>query len=128
LGDNVTIATTVGHQLGLPITNIITNVLPSKKIDKIRWLQSPTPKRNGKTGITIVTMVGGGINDSPALTAADVGIAIGIGSDVAISSTKFVLVSANLRSLLTLSIVINTTSGDQAVEENVALVARGLSR
>ncbi|KAK5093638.1 hypothetical protein LTS08_008869 [Lithohypha guttulata] len=101
-GDNATIATAVGHQLGIPATNIIADVLPSEKADKIRWLQSSSPKRNGKTGRAIVAMVGDGINDSPALTAADAGIAIGSGSDVAISSAKFVLVSSNLHSLLTL--------------------------
>ncbi|OXV06324.1 hypothetical protein Egran_05908 [Elaphomyces granulatus] len=101
-GDNATTATVVGYQLGLPATNIIAGVLPSEKADKIRWLQSSAPKRKGKTGRAIVAMVGDGINDSPALTAADAGIAIGSGSDVAISSAKFVLVSSNLHSLLTL--------------------------
>ncbi|OAF59942.2 hypothetical protein VC83_03206 [Pseudogymnoascus destructans] len=101
-GDNATTATAVGYQLGIPATNIIAGVLPSEKADKIRWLQSTAPKRNGKTGRAIVAMVGDGINDSPALTAADAGIAIGSGSDVAISSAKFVLVSSNLHSLLIL--------------------------
>jgi len=101
-GDNATTATAVGCQLGIPATNIIAGVLPSEKADKIHWLQSSAPKRNRKTGRAIVAMVGDGINDSPALIAADAGIAIGSGSDVAISSAKFVLVSSNLNSLLTL--------------------------
>jgi Cu+-exporting ATPase len=101
-GDNATTAMVVGSQLGIPTTNIIAGVLPSEKADKIRWLQSSAIKRNGKAGRAIVAMVGDGINDSPALTAADAGIAIGSGSDVAISSAKFVLVSSNLYSLLTL--------------------------
>jgi Cu+-exporting ATPase len=101
-GDNLTTARAVGHLLGMPIENIIADVLPSEKAEKIRWLQSSASKRNGKTGRAIVAMVGDGINDSPALVAADAGIAIGSGSDVAISSAKFVLVSSNLNSLLTL--------------------------
>jgi len=101
-GDNPITAMAVGYQLGIPAANIIAGVLPSEKANKIRWLQSSGPKRKGKTGRAIVAMVGDGINDSPALTAADAGIAIGSGSDVAISSAKFVLVSSDLHSLLTL--------------------------
>jgi P-type E1-E2 ATPase len=81
---------------------MIAGVLPSEKADKVRWLQYSALKRNGKTGRAIVAVVGDGINDSPALTAADVGVAIGSGSDVAISSCNFVLVSSNLHSHLTL--------------------------
>ncbi|OXV05776.1 hypothetical protein Egran_06456 [Elaphomyces granulatus] len=101
-GDNAKTAMAVGYRLGIPTSNIIAGVLPSEKADKIRWLQSSASKRYGKTGRAIVAMVGDGINDSPALAAADAGIAIGSGSDVAISSAKFVLLSSNLYSLLIL--------------------------
>jgi len=101
-GDNITTAMAVGRLLGIPAKNIIAGVLPSEKAEKIRWLQSSASKRYGKPGRAIVAMVGDGINDSPALVAADVGISVGSGSDIAISSAKFVLVSSNLHSLLTL--------------------------
>jgi Cu+-exporting ATPase len=101
-GDNATTAHAVGSQLGIPASNIIAGVLPGEKADHIRSLQSSAPKRYNKAGRAIVAMVGDGINDAPALDAADVGIAIGSGSDIAISSAKFVLLSSNLHALLTL--------------------------
>lgn len=105
-GDNHTTATAVANQVGILSTNVISGVLPSQKSDAIQNLQKTLKKRDasGKENLerAIIAMVGDGINDSPALTTADVGIAIGSGSDIAISSAEFVLVSSNLESLLTL--------------------------
>jgi len=113
-GDNETTAKAVARMVGIPETNVIAGVLPHEKADRIRWLQQVGMKRVqpsirrffGKQKLNercVVAMVGDGINDAPALTAADVGIAIGSGSDVAISSAAFILVSANLYTLLTLT-------------------------
>lgn len=106
-GDNQITANAIGAQVGIPASNIIAGVLPSQKADKIHYLQKSL-KQRGPNGAehsqnrALVAMVGDGINDSPALTTADIGIAIGSGSDIAISSAEFVLVSSNLNSLLTL--------------------------
>lgn len=100
-GDNPTTAQAVGAQVGIFKENIIAGVLPDQKAEKIQWLQKTLPKPKRKQRAT-VAMVGDGINDSPALTMADVGIAIGSGSDVAISSAEFILISSDLQSLLTL--------------------------
>jgi cation transport ATPase len=112
-GDNVTTAQAIARNVGIPATNVIGGVLPHEKAEKIRWLQQVGMKRQlpkwrrifgGRrlNNRCIVAMVGDGINDAPALTASDVGIAIGSGSDIAISSASFILVSSNLQSLITL--------------------------
>jgi heavy metal translocating P-type ATPase len=107
-GDNQITTNAIGAKVGIPLSNIIAGVLPGQKAEKIQYLQRSLKARNPNSGTehsqkrALVAMVGDGINDSPALTAADVGVAIGSGSDIAISSAEFVLVSSNLNSLITL--------------------------
>ncbi|CRK12053.1 hypothetical protein BN1708_010309 [Verticillium longisporum] len=105
-GDNLVTAKAVASQVGIDPNNVLAEVLPSQKAEKITYLQSTMKARSGSREHTMkratVAMVGDGINDSPALTRADVGIAIGSGSDVAISSADFVLVSSDLRAVVTL--------------------------
>ncbi|TWU75946.1 hypothetical protein ED733_006539 [Metarhizium rileyi] len=108
-GDNVTTAKAVGQRVGIAESNVLAEVLPSEKAERVRYLQATlhsdrtVRRRHGySTRRAMVAMVGDGINDSPALTTADVGIAIGSGSDVAISSADFVLASSSLGAVLTL--------------------------
>lgn len=83
-GDNEKTAKAIGNQAG--VDNVIAGVLPDGKEEAIRLLQ-----KNGK-----VAMVGDGINDAPALTRADIGIAIGAGTDIAIDAADVVLVKSRL--------------------------------
>jgi Cu+-exporting ATPase len=115
-GDNATTANAVGAQVGISSTNIIAGVLPDQKAEKIRYLQETLTKtrknglfripfllnRNTKNKRATVAMVGDGINDAPALSTADLSIAIGSGSDIALSSSSFILINSNLTTLLTL--------------------------
>lgn len=83
-GDNERTARAVAQQAG--IENVIAGVMPEGKADAVM------SQRNG----SVVMMVGDGINDAPALTAADVGAAIGAGTDVAIDAADIVLVKSSL--------------------------------
>nr|GAT59408.1 predicted protein [Mycena chlorophos] len=102
-GDNPTTTLAVARQLGIAEENVIAGVLPHEKGEKIEMLQKQPSSRRKSPSRSIVAMVGDGINDSVALTVADIGIAIGSGSDVAISSASFILLSSDLRALRTLS-------------------------
>jgi Cu+-exporting ATPase len=89
-GDNVRTAKAMATKLG--IDRVIADVLPADKEKVVKALQD-----EGK----IVGMVGDGINDAPALAAADIGIAIGSGTDVAVETGGIVLIRNNLRDVVT---------------------------
>ncbi|OAA70509.1 ATPase, P-type, K/Mg/Cd/Cu/Zn/Na/Ca/Na/H-transporter [Cordyceps fumosorosea ARSEF 2679] len=100
-GDNLTTARAVAHLVGIPSDHVLAEVLPSEKADRVRYLQATAGGTAG-SGRAMVAMVGDGVNDAPALTTADVGVAIGSGSDVAISSADFVLAGSRLTAVPTL--------------------------
>lgn len=103
-GDNETTALAIASQLGIPASNVRAGVLPQDKAAYIRELQGLSQEYTPNTAQkrNVVAFVGDGTNDTPALSTADVSIALASGSDVALTTASFILLNSDLRTILSL--------------------------
>jgi Cu+-exporting ATPase len=91
-GDNQRVAQSIAAQAGIPNDHVLAEALPGEKAEQVKRLQE---QAEGK----LVAFAGDGVNDAPALAQADVGIAMGTGTDIAMETADATLIKGNLRSI-----------------------------
>ena len=123
-GDNTTTAQAVAASVGISSENVFAGVLPADKAARIRWLQVHAPRRGSPASFVPadfdgdveaqagvepgakqkrrIAYCGDGVNDAPALAATPISISLSSGTDIAVSSSSFILLNSDLSSLLTL--------------------------
>ena len=105
-GENVLTASAVAARVGIRADRVVAGMLPTQKAAALERVRRGIEEGGGGTGAPrrtpVIAMLGDGVNDAPALTAADVGVAMESGADVALGAADFVLLLADLRGVLNL--------------------------